>query len=122
MSTVIYHNPKCGTSRKVLAAIRASGTEPTVVAYLATGWTRAQLQGLFAAANLTPQQALRKRGTDAVAHGLPDADDDTVLDAMIADPILVERPFVCTPRGTALCRPAEVVLPLLELQQNGGLS
>ncbi len=105
----------------MLAAIRATGTDPIVIAYLETGWTRPQLQALFAAAGLTPQTALRTQKTDAEARGLPDSDDDTILDAMIADPILVNRPIVCTPRGVALCRPSEAVLPLLENQPTGPL-
>jgi len=106
----IYHNPKCGTSRNVLAAIRASGTEPAVVLYLETGWTVAQLQALFAAAGLTPRAALRaKEGA-----GLETADDAALLAAMVARPILVERPFVEAPKGVRLCRPSELVLALLE--------
>ncbi|WP_237061861.1 arsenate reductase (glutaredoxin) [Loktanella sp. M215] len=123
MATVIFHNPDCGTSRNVLAAIRATGTEPVVVDYLATGWTRTQLQALFAAADLTPRAALRVSGTPAAALGLTadDVSDDALLDAMVADPILVNRPIVCTTRGVALCRPSEAVLPLLERQPTGAL-
>ena len=123
VATVIFHNPDCGTSRNVLAAIRATGTEPVVVEYLATGWTRTQLQALFAAADLTPRAALRVSGTPAAALGLTadDVSDDALLDAMVADPILVNRPIVCTPRGVALCRPSEAVLPLLERQPTGPL-
>ena len=109
---VIHHNPKCGTSRNVLAAIRASGTEPVVIEYLKTGWTEPQLLGLFAAAGLTPQQALRSREPKAAA--LSAADDVTVLAAMIAEPVLVERPIVCSPKGVRLCRPSEQVIDLLE--------
>jgi arsenate reductase len=109
---VIHHNPKCGTSRNVLAAIRASGTEPVVIEYLKTGWTKPQLLGLFAAAGLSARQALRARQPEA--EGLEEADDDTILEAMVATPILVERPIVCSPRGVRLCRPSEAVLPLLE--------
>jgi arsenate reductase len=109
---VIHHNPKCGTSRNVLAAIRASGTEPVVIEYLKTGWTEPQLLGLFAAAGLTPQQALRSREPKAAA--LSAADDATVLAAMIAEPVLVERPIVCSPKGVRLCRPSEQVIDLLE--------
>ena len=117
MTTVIHHNPDCGTSRNVLAVIRASGTEPVVVEYLKTGWTRPQLQALFAIANLTPRDALRTSKSPAEELGLldPAIDDDTLLDAMIAHPVLVNRPIVCTPKGAALCRPSEVVLPLLEI-------
>lgn len=121
MTTVIHHNPACGTSRNVLAAIRATGTEPVVIEYLNTGWTRPQLLALFAAADITPAQALRTHKTDAIERGLPDADADTILEAMVADPVLVNRPIVCSPRGVALCRPWEAVLPLLENQPTGPL-
>jgi arsenate reductase len=116
MTTVIHHNPDCGTSRNVLTVIRASGTEPVVIAYLQTGWTRPQLQALFAAADLTPRAALRTSKSPAEELGLldPAVNDDAILDAMLAHPILVNRPIVCTPKGVALCRPSEAVLPLLE--------
>lgn len=116
MTTVIHHNPDCGTSRNVLAVIRASGTEPVVIEYLKTGWTRPQLQALFAAAGLTARDALRTSKSPAEELGLLDTSvsDDALLDAMIAHPILVNRPLVCTPNGVALCRPSERVLPLLE--------
>lgn len=109
---LIHHNPKCGTSRNVLAAIRASGAEPVVIDYLAEGWTRPQLLGLFAAAGLTPREALRARAPEAA--GLEAADDDELIAAMIRHPVLVERPIVASPRGVRLCRPAERVLELLE--------
>ncbi|MDP5085305.1 MAG: arsenate reductase (glutaredoxin) [Yoonia sp.] len=117
MPTVIHHNPDCGTSRNVLAVIRASGTEPVVIEYLKTGWTRPQLQALFAAADLTPRAALRTSKSPAEELGLldPAVSDDALLDAMVAHPILVNRPIVCTPKGVALCRPSEAVLPLLEI-------
>ena len=105
----IYHKADCTTSRKVLAMIREAGHDPVVIDYLAEGWTRPQLLGLFAAADLTPRQALRVRGTDAAALGLTQADDDTILSHMTRDPVLVERPFVCGPGGVRLCRPAELV-------------
>ncbi len=109
---LIYHNPKCGTSRKVLAAIRASGSDPVVVEYLQAGWTKPQLQLLFAAAGLTPREALRARAPEAA--GLEQAGDDELLEAMVRHPLLVERPFVASSRGVRLCRPAELVLELLE--------
>lgn len=117
MATVIHHNPDCGTSRNVLAVIRASGTEPVVIEYLKTGWTRPQLLALFAAASLTPRTALRTSKSPAEALGLldPAVGEDAILDAMLADPVLVNRPIVCTPKGVALCRPSEAVLPLLEI-------
>lgn len=121
MATVIHHNPDCGTSRNVLAVIRASGTEPIVVEYLKTGWTRPQLQALFAAADLTPRDALRTSKSPAKELGLldPSVSEDALLDAMLEHPILVNRPIVCTPKGVALCRPSEVVLPLLETPLTG---
>jgi arsenate reductase len=109
---VIHHNPKCGTSRNVLAAIRASGTEPVVIDYLSVGWTRAQLLGLFAAAGLSPRAALRDKAPEA--EGLANADDEALIAAMVRHSVLVNRPFVCSPRGVRLCRPSELVLDLLE--------
>jgi arsenate reductase len=113
---VIHHNPDCGTSRNVLAFIRASGVEPVVVDYLETGWTRPQLLGLFAAAGLTPRSALRESKSPAAALGLlaPEVSDEEILEAMLVHPVLVNRPIVCTPRGTRLCRPSERVLDLLD--------
>ncbi|OAN75469.1 arsenate reductase (glutaredoxin) [Jannaschia sp. EhC01] len=112
---VIHHNPDCGTSRNALAIIRATGAEPVVIEYLKTGWTRAQLLGLFAAADITPREALRTSKSPAEALGLTDpaVSDDALLDAMVADPILVNRPLVCTPKGVALCRPSVNVVTLL---------
>ncbi len=106
---VIYHKPTCSTSRKVLQAIRDAGHEPCVIDYAKAGWTRAQLLGLFAAADVTPRQALRVKGTDAAERGLPAADDDAILAAMVENPLLVERPFVCGPGGVRLCRPVDLV-------------
>lgn len=118
---VIHHNPACGTSRNVLEIIRAAGYAPTVIDYVTAGWTRPQLQALFAAAALTPQQALRVSGTQAEALGLtaPDTTEDQLLDAMVQHPILVNRPLVATPRGVRLCRPSEQVLDLLEILPPG---
>lgn len=112
---VIYHNPNCGTSRNTLAAIRAAGIEPEVVEYLKTGWTRPQLETLFAAMGVRPRDVLRVRGTPAEALGLtsPEASDGQILDAMVAEPILVERPIVVTDKGAALCRPMDKVHALL---------
>jgi arsenate reductase len=108
----IYHNPNCGTSRNALAMIRAAGHAPQVVEYLKAGWTRAQLESLFAAMGVTPRQMLREK--DAAAAGLdPAADDAAILDAMVAHPVLVQRPIVVTERGTVLARPAERVQDLL---------
>ena len=115
MSITIYHNPDCGTSRNVLQIIRDAGYDPVVVEYLQTGWTRPQLLALFAAAGLTPRAALRTSKSPAADLGLLDLDvsDDALLDAMLAHPILVNRPIVVSPVGTALCRPSEAVLDLL---------
>jgi arsenate reductase len=113
-SVTIFHNPACGTSRNTLAMIEAAGYRPTVVEYLKTGWTRPQLQELFAAMGARPRDMLREKGTTAVELGLLGAGDDRILDAMVEHPILVNRPIVVTPRGTRLARPSEVVLELLE--------
>ncbi len=114
MKATIWHNPKCGTSRKTLAILEnLSNVELTVVEYLKTPPTRAKLAQLYADAGITPQQGLRLRGTDAAERGLPDADSGTVLDAMVADPILIERPLVETEKGVALCRPQDRVLEIL---------
>ena len=113
-AVTIFHNPNCGTSRNVLAALRERGAEPVVVEYLKTGWTRQQLQGLLKAMNARPRDILRTRGTPAEALGITaDSSDEQILAAMIAEPILVERPIVVTPKGTALCRPAERMEALL---------
>ncbi len=116
MAIVIHHNPACGTSRNVLAIIEAAGYTPTVIEYLETGWTRSQLLGLFAAADLTPRTALRETKSPARELGLldPAVDDETLLSAMLEHPVLVNRPIVCTPRGVRLCRPSEAVLELLD--------
>lgn len=112
---VIFHNPACGTSRNVLAAIRESGREPKVVEYLKAGWTRPQLEALFAKMGVRPREALRVRGTMAEALGLTDpaASDDKIIGAMVVEPSLVERPIVETREAAKLCRPAERVRELL---------
>lgn len=109
----IYHKPTCSTSRKVLQMLRDAGHEPEIVDYAREGWTRAQLLGLFAAADVTPREALRVKGTDAAERGLPEAGDEAILAAMVEDPLLVERPIVCGPGGVRLCRPAELALETL---------
>ena len=113
---VIHHNPGCGTSRNVLGIIRAAGYEPVVIDYLTAGWTRPQLLALFAAAGISPRQALRVARSPAEELGLTDpaTTDEAILAAMVAHPVLVNRPIVCTPKGVRLCRPSEVVLDLLE--------
>jgi arsenate reductase len=121
---VIHHNPECGTSRNVLAIIEAAGYAPEIVLYLDTGWTRPQLSALFAAAGLTPRSALRETKSPAKELGLlePGVADGALLDAMIAHPILVNRPIVATPKGVRLCRPSEVVLDLLDRWPSGPFS
>ncbi|WP_334062300.1 arsenate reductase (glutaredoxin) [Limimaricola cinnabarinus] len=123
MSIVIHHNPGCGTSRNVLELIRASGTEPVVIEYLDTGWTKPQLLALFAAAGLSPRDALRTTKSPAADLGLLEdgVDDETLLDAMVAHPVLVNRPIVASPRGVRLCRPSERVLDLLDRLPPGPL-
>ena len=114
MKATIWHNPKCGTSRKTLAILEnLAGVELEVVEYLRTPPTREKLEQLYRDAGITPREGLRKRGTDAEERGLPDADDATVLEAMVADPILIERPLVETEKGARLCRPQDRVLEIL---------
>ncbi|MDD7911595.1 arsenate reductase (glutaredoxin) [Pseudovibrio exalbescens] len=124
MSIVIHHNPNCGTSRNVLEIIRSSGVEPVVIDYLSEGWTRPQLLALFAAANLTPRSALRTTKSPAEELGLLDegVSDETLLDAMLEHPVLVNRPIVCSPKGVRLCRPSEAVLDLLDTLPPGPLA
>lgn len=116
MTVTIYHNPECGTSRNTLAMIRQSGIEPTVVEYLRTPPDRATVIRLIADAGLTVRQALRQKDTPFDALGLADPakTDEELLDAIGEHPILLNRPFVVTPRGTRLCRPSEGVLDILE--------
>jgi arsenate reductase len=114
MKATIWHNPKCGTSRKTLAILEnLSKVDVTVVEYLKDPPSREKLAQLYKDAGITPQQGLRMRGTDAEERGLPDADADTVLEAMAADPILIERPLVETDKGVRLCRPQDTVLEIL---------
>ena len=112
----LYHNPNCGTSRNVLAMIRAAGYEPEIVDYMQSGWTRRQLVGLFDAMNVSARDVLRIKGTPAQALKLTDASigDEAIIDAMLQQPVLVNRPIVVSPRGTRLCRPSEAVIPLLD--------
>lgn len=114
-TATIYHNPKCSTSRQVLEMIEAKGVKPEVIEYLKTGWTKSQLKALFAAAGVTPREALRTKAAEAEELGLLNAkvSDAKLLDAMVAHPVLVERPFVTTSKGTRLCRPKETVHELL---------
>jgi len=114
----IFHNPACGTSRNTLATIQAAGYAPAIVEYLKVGWTRPRLRELLTAMNAEPRDILREKGTPARDMGLLDASvtDDAIIDAMIAHPILVNRPIVITPKGAKLTRPSEVVLDLLANQ------
>ncbi|WP_192936707.1 arsenate reductase (glutaredoxin) [Sinorhizobium fredii] len=115
MDVTIYHNPKCGTSRNTLELIRHAGIEPTVIEYLKTPPTREQLATMIADAGLTVREAIRESGTPYAELGLdnPELTDDQLLDAMLNDPILINRPFVITPMGTKLARPSEAVLDIL---------
>lgn len=112
----IYHNSDCGTSRNTLAMIEAAGYRPTIVDYRTVGWTRELLERLVDAMAVRPRALLREKGTPAAELGLldPSVDEDAILDAMVAHPILVNRPIVVTPKGTSLCRPSEEVLALLD--------
>ena len=113
MKATIWHNPACGTSRKTLALLEERGAEVEVVEYLKHPPSREKLAQLFRDAGMTPHQGLRLRGTDAEERGLPGASADAVLDAMAADPRLIERPLVETAKGVRLCRPQERVEEIL---------
>lgn len=117
MNTVkIYHNPACGTSRNVLAMIRASGVDPEVIEYLKCPPSRAQLEQLILAMGVSARDILREKGTPYAALGLSDMrlSEDVLIDAMMQHPILINRPIVVTPIGVKLCRPSELVLSILE--------
>jgi len=120
----IYHNPACGTSRNVLAMIRHSGEEPTVIEYLKTPPDRATLVKLLADAGLSVRDVLREKGTPYAELGLGDPKwtDDQLLDFIEQHPILITRPIVVTPLGTRLCRPSETVLDILPQPQRGAFS
>lgn len=115
MHATIYHNPACGTSRNTLAILRHAGLEPTVIEYLKDPPDRDTLLRLFAGAGLTARQAARQKGTPFEELGLgdPAVSDEAIVDAMLVHPILINRPFVVTDRGTRLCRPSEVVLEII---------
>lgn len=119
MTITIYHNPACGTSRNVLAMIRNSGEEPRIIEYLKTPPSRDELVELIAHAGLTPRALLRRKGTPYDELGLDDPalSDDQLVDAMIEQPILINRPLVVTPLGVRLCRPSEAVLDILPSPQ-----
>jgi arsenate reductase len=120
-SVTIFHNPQCGTSRNTLGLIRNSGVEPLVIEYLQHPPTREQLAKMIAGAGLTVRDAVRQKGTPYAELGLddPQLTDDALLDAMIRHPILINRPFVVTEKGTRLCRPSEAVLDILPQRQRG---
>ena len=120
----IYHNPKCGTSRNTLAMIRNSGVEPTVIEYLKTPPTREQLLALIAASGLSVRDVLRSKESTCAELGLndPARSDEELVDAMLAHPILINRPLVVTPLGTRLCRPSELVLDILPQPQRGAFN
>lgn len=113
MSTVIYHNPKCSTSRNALAALREAGHTPTIIEYLKNPPTRAELVALLAAAGRTPATAVRKRETLYKELNLVAASDTEILDAMVAHPILIERPIVVTAKGTCIPRPMSTLTDIL---------
>ncbi len=113
MQAVIFHNPKCSTSRKTLELLRASGIEPDVVQYLKTPPSRAELVTMIRAAGIDVRSAVRKRESLYAELDLVDASDDQLLDAMAEHPILIERPFVVTPKGTRLARPVDAVREIL---------
>ena len=124
MSITIYHNPKCGTSRNTLAMIRQSGEEPVVIEYLKTPPTTAMRKALIEGAGLTVRGVLRQKGTPYDELGLGDSKwtDDELLRFMAEHPVLMNRPFVVTPKGTRLCRPSEVVLEILPNPDIGSFS
>ena len=113
MKATIYHNPNCGTSRKTLDILRESGAELTVIEYLKAPPAKSELQRLYRRAGLSPRDGLRAKEALASELGLLDAEDDAILDAMIANPILINRPLVETEKGVRLCRPQELVRDLL---------
>jgi arsenate reductase (glutaredoxin) len=119
MDVIIYHNPQCGTSRNTLGLIRNAGVEPHVIDYLKCPPTRTLLIELIARAGLTVRELVRQKGTPYAELGLDDPalSDDQLLDAMMAHPILINRPLVVAPKGVRLCRPSELVLDLLPPQQ-----
>ena len=121
---VIYHNPECGTSRNTLGLIRNAGIEPHVVEYVKTPPARALLVQLIERAGITPRDLLREKGTPYGELGLGDTSlpDDALVDAMMAHPILINRPLVVSPLGVKLCRPSEAVLDLLPADQLGAFA
>jgi arsenate reductase len=121
---IIYHNPECGTSRNTLALIRNAGIEPHVVEYLKTPPSRALLEQLIERVGITPRELLREKGTPYAELGLGDESltDRALVDAMMAHPILINRPLVVSPLGVKLCRPSEAVLDILPARQLGAFT
>lgn len=121
---VIYHNPECGTSRNTLAMIRNAGIEPHVVEYIKTPPSRSLLESLLERAGISPRALLREKGTPFAELGLGDESlsDTALIDAMMAQPILINRPLVVSPLGVRLCRPSEEVLDLLPQPQQGAFT
>lgn len=124
MDVTIYHNPDCGTSRNTLSLVRNAGIEPTIIEYLKNPPDRATLVDLISRAGLSVREAVREKGTPFVELGLdnPATTDEQLIDAMLAHPILINRPFVVTPAGVRLCRPSEVVLDILPVPQQGAFT
>ncbi|MDL2355513.1 MAG: arsenate reductase (glutaredoxin) [Pseudomonadota bacterium] len=124
MDITIYHNARCGSSRNTLGLIRNTGVEPTIIDYLANPPSHALLKAMIAAAGLSVRDAIRPNEAAYAELGLADAalSDDALIDAMLAHPALINRPFVVTPQGVRLCRPAELVLDILPLPQLGAFS
>ncbi|MGN8019603.1 arsenate reductase (glutaredoxin) [Phyllobacterium sp. 22229] len=124
MTVTIYHNPSCGTSRNVLALIRNPGIEPAIIEYLKTPPARQELKDLIRRAGLTVRAAIREKGTPYTELGLDDLslNDEQLLDAMEAHPILINRPFVVTEKGVRLARPSEAVLDILPSPQQGAFT
>lgn len=124
MSVAIYHNPGCGTSRNTLALIRNSGEEPQIIEYLKTPPSRAELVNLIQRMGIPVRELLRRKGTlfDELRLDDPAFTDDQLIDAMIAHPILINRPIVVTPLGVKLCRPSELVLDILPNPQRGSFT
>jgi len=118
----IYHNPQCGTSRNVLALIRNAGMEPEIIEYLKTPPTREKLQELIAQMAVPVREVVRQKEAVYQELGLDAADDEALVDAMLAHPVLINRPIVVTPMATRLCRPSEAVLDILPLPQRGAFA
>lgn len=121
---IIYHNPDCGTSRNALALIRNAGIEPHVIEYLKTPPSRALIEQLIERAGISPRDLLREKGTPYAELGLGDMSlaDSALIDAMMAHPVLINRPLVVSPLGVKLCRPSEAVLDILPAPQRGAFA